>query len=68
MKEDSMTEPTGNYSNVRLTERIKSAIKPFDAQVVSLELKHEATVQQFISRVEDTYRRSRDTPVKLRRD
>jgi len=67
-REFGMMKRIASYSNAQLTERIQKAIKPFDAQVVSLELKHEATVQRFISRVEDMHRRSRETPVKLRRD
>lgn len=63
-----MASARRSYSNANLAERIQSAIKPFNAQVVSLQLRHQETVQQFVSRAEDAYRRSRETPVRLRGD
>jgi len=62
-----MPQPASDYSNAGLTERIRTAIKPFNPQKVSLELRHEKTVRKFIERIEAVHRLSRETPVKLRR-
>ena len=62
-----MARAKRTYSNARLTEQIRAALEPFDAQVVSLDPRHRETVARFADRVEEVYRLSRETPVRLRR-
>lgn len=62
-----MAEAT-TYTNDNLVEKIESALRPFDAQVVTLDLGKEATVRDFVQRVEDAYSYTRENPVKLSLD